>query len=85
MKQLTLGTGFEKYGKTTRREQLLLEMDKVVPWRKLCALIEPVYSNGSEGRPPKALELMLRVYFLQQRFNLSDPGVEEVLYDSRAK
>ena len=84
MKQLTLGTGFEKYGKTTRREQFLLEMDKVVPWRKLCALIEPVYSNGSEGRPPKELELMLRVYFLQQWFNLSDPGVEEALYDSRA-
>ena len=85
MKQLTLGTGFEKYGKTTRREAFLLEMNKIVPWRQLCALIEPVYSNGAEGRPPKALELMLRVYFLQQRFNLSDPGVEEVLYDSRAK
>lgn len=86
MKQLTLGTGFEKYGKTTRREQFLLEMDKVVPWRKLCALIEPVYSNGSEGRPPKELELelMLRVYFLQRWFNLSDPGVEEALYDSPA-
>ena len=49
MKQLTLGTGFEKYGKTTRREQFLLAMDKVVPWHKLCALIAPVYSKGAEG------------------------------------
>ena len=85
MQQQTLG-GFEKYGKTTRRAQFLAEMDQVVPWRELCALIEPVYPKVSEqgGRPPIALERMLRVYFLQLWFNLTDPAVEEALYDSAA-
>jgi IS5 family transposase len=79
--RVTLGTGFEKYSKTTRREKCLTEMDRV-PWGKLCALIAPVYPKAGDGRPPKELEMMLRVYFLQQWFNLSDPGVEEALYDS---
>jgi IS5 family transposase len=85
MKQQTL-TGFEKYGKTTRRAQFLAEMDRVVPWSQLCALIEPVYPKVSEagGRPPIALERMLRIYFLQVWFNLSDPAVEEALYESAA-
>jgi transposase, IS5 family len=62
-------------------------MDRIVPWRELCAVIEPVYpkGGGSEGgRPPIPLERMLRVYFLQVWFNLSDPAVEESLYDSAA-
>ena len=80
--QLTLGTGFEKYSKTTRREKFLTEMDRIVPWGELCALIAPVYPKAGDGRPTKELEMMLRVYFLQQWFNLSDPGVEEALYDS---
>jgi IS5 family transposase len=87
MKQMTLGsTGFEKYGKTTRRAQFLAEMDQVVPWAELCALIEPVYPKASPegGRPAVPLERMLRIYFLQQWFNLSDPGVEEALHDSLA-
>jgi transposase, IS5 family len=85
MKQQTLG-GFEKYGKTTRRAQFLAEMERVVPWAELCAVIEPVYPKaGAEGgRPRIPLERMLRVYFLQQWFNLSDPAVEEALYDSAA-
>ncbi len=85
MKQMNLGGGsFEKYGKTTRRAQFLAEMDRVVPWAELCAVVEPYYPKGSPtgGRPPLSLELMLRVYFLQQWFNLSDPAVEEALYDS---
>jgi IS5 family transposase len=83
MQQQTL-TGFEKYGKTTRRAQFLAEMDRVVPWAVLCAVIEPFYPKTSPegGRPPLPLERMLRVYFLQQWFNLSDPAVEEALYDS---
>ena len=81
--QLTLaGTGFEKYTKTTRRAQFLAEMDRVVPWRELCARIEPVYPKPGNGRPPVGLERMLRMYFLQHWFNLSDPAVEEALYDS---
>ena len=81
-KQMTLGTGFEKYSKTTRRERFLTEMDRIMPWGELCALIEPMYPKAGDGRPPKELEMMLRVYFLQQWFNLSDPGAEEALYDS---
>ena len=81
-KQMTLGTGLEKYSKTTRREKFLTEMDRIAPWCELCALIEPVYPKAGDGRPPKELEMMLRVYFLQQWFNLSDPGAEEALYDS---
>lgn len=84
MKQLTLGGGFEKYAKPTRREQFLADMDRVVPWRKLRKVIEPVYPKGAGGEPAKELELMLRIYLLQQWFNLSDPGVEEAVYDSRA-
>jgi len=86
MKQQTL-SGFEKYGKTTRRAQFLAQMDQVLPWSTLCSLIEPVYPKGGSsegGRPPMPLERMLRIYFLQLWFNLSDPAVEEALYDSAA-
>ncbi|MGA2001121.1 MAG: IS5 family transposase, partial [Terriglobales bacterium] len=84
MKQPTLATmtGFERYTKKTRRAQFLEEMEQVVPWRKLCALIEPHYPKAGNGRPPVGVERMLRIYFLQQWFNLSDPAVEEALYDS---
>ena len=83
MKQTTFATaGFERYAKPTRRAAFLTEMDRVVPWRDLGALIEPLYPKPGNGRPPKPLEQMLRIYFLQQWFDLSDPGVEEALYDS---
>jgi IS5 family transposase len=75
-------TGFERYRKKTRRAQFLEEMEQVVPWAKLCALIEPHYPKVGGGRPPVGVERMLRIYFLQQWFNLSDPAVEEALYDS---
>ena len=82
---MTLSTsGFDRYGKTTRRAAFLAEMDRVVPWRELCALIKPFYPKAGNGRPPVGLERMLRIYFLQQWFNLSDPAVEEALYDSLA-
>jgi IS5 family transposase len=85
MKQMTLAaSGFEKHVKATRRAQFLAEMERVVPWAELCTLIEPVYSKGTTGRPPVGLERMLRIYFLQQWFNLSDPAAEEALYDSIA-
>ena len=85
MKQLTLAAvGFERYAKTTRRALFLAEMERVVPWAALCELIEPVYPKPGNGRPPVGVERMLRIYFLQQWFNLSDPAVEEALYDSAA-
>jgi IS5 family transposase len=75
-------TGFERYTKKTRRAIFLEEMEQVVPWQQLCALIEPHYPKSGNGRPPVGVERMLRIYFLQQWFNLSDPAVEEALYDS---
>lgn len=86
MKQQTLG-GFERYGKTTRRAKFLAEMERIMPWQELAAAIEPVYPMGggaAGGRPPVPLERLLRIYFLQLWFNLSDPAVEEALYDSVA-
>jgi len=72
--------------KVTRREQFLAEMDAVVPWTRLLALIAPHYPKAGPkgGRPPMPLETMLRVYFLQQWYALSDPMAEEMLYDSDA-
>jgi IS5 family transposase len=82
MKQRTLAmmTGFERYSKKTKRALFLEEMEQVVPWHELCALIEPHYPKAGNGRPPIGVERMLRIYFLQQWFNLSDPGVGEALY-----
>src|SRR5690242_400498 len=83
MKQRTLA-GLERYGKTTRRAQFLSDMDRIVPWAELKAVVEPFYPKMSDvgGRPPIPLERMLRIYFLQLWFNLSDPAVEESLYES---
>ena len=85
-KQITLATaGFERYSKTTRRAQFLDEMNQVIPWNRLCQIVERHYPvGGGPGRPPIGVERMLRMYFLQHWFNLSDPGVEEALYDSNA-
>src|SRR2546422_2179028 len=84
MKQRTLAmmTGFEQYTRKTRRAIFLEEMEQVVPWRELCALVAPHYPQPGKGRRPVGVERMLRIYFLQQWFNLSDPAVEEALYDS---
>ncbi len=75
-------TGFEQYTRKTRRTIFLEEMEQVVPWRELCALVAPHYPKPGNGRRPVGVERMLRIYFLQQWFNLSDPAVEEALYDS---
>jgi len=80
MTQLTLAAvGCERYAKPTRRAAFLAEMERVVPWPALCVLIEPFYPKPGNGRPPVGVERMLRIYFLQQWFNLSDPAVEEAL------
>lgn len=71
--------------KVTKREQFLAEMNAVIPWAQLAAVIAPHYPRATgRGRPPMPLVRMLRIYFLQQWFNLSDPGAEEALYDSEA-
>lgn len=70
--------------KVTRREQFLAEMDAVIPWARLRAVIAPHYPKAGNGRRPRDLDMMLRIYFLQQWFALSDPQAEEMLYDSEA-
>jgi IS5 family transposase len=84
MKQISLFVSAARgqKGKLTKREQFLSEMDQVIPWARLVKLIEPHYPKPGKGRPPTPLERMLRVYFLQQWYNLSDPAAEEALYDS---
>lgn len=86
MRQITLASqvGFEKYGRKSKRELFLETMGNIVPWGGLEAMIEPHYPKVGNGRHPVGLSVMLRVYFLQQWFNLSDPGVEEALYESPA-
>jgi IS5 family transposase len=70
--------------KVTRRERFLGEMEQVVPWARLCAVIEPYYPKGQRGRPPIGIERMLRIYFLQQWYGLADEALEDALYDSQA-
>lgn len=77
-------TGFERYSRVTKRAAFLAEMDRLIPWSRLCKLIGKHYPTGEGGRPAIGLERMLRIYFLQHWFNLSDPAVEEALYDSSA-
>lgn len=86
MKQRTFGAAnFEKYGRQTRKGKFLEEMNVVIPWQELVEAVEPYYPQPQgAGRRPVGIERMLRIHFLQHWFSLSDPGVEEALYDSRA-
>jgi transposase, IS5 family len=85
MKQMTLAAaGFERDAETTRPAVFLAETERVVRWPTRCGLIEPFYPKAGNGGPAVGVERMLRIYFLQQWFNLSDPAVEEALYDSLA-
>jgi IS5 family transposase len=82
MQQTTFASvAWEKKGKITRRERFLAEMDAVIPWTRLLALIEPHYPKAGNGTQPKPMEQMLRIYFMQNWFNLSDPQAEDSLYD----
>ncbi|MGA9673606.1 MAG: IS5 family transposase [Terracidiphilus sp.] len=84
MRQITFANqaSFEKYARPSRREQFLSTMESVVPWTELESLIEPYYPKAGNGRQPIGLSIMLRIYFLQHWFNLSDPGAEDALYES---
>lgn len=79
MKQHSLGLG--QTSKRTRRREFLEEMDRVVPWSDVVALVAPYMPEGKRGRPPFAVEVMLRIHFMQQWFTLSDPAMEEALHD----
>jgi transposase, IS5 family len=79
MKQHSLG--LRQTSKRTRRREFLDEMERVVPWSDLVALVAPYMPEGKRGRPPFAVEVMLRIHFMQQWFTLSDPAMEEALHD----
>lgn len=82
MKQMSLAaTGFELATKRTRKREFLDEMNLVIPWSELLALIAPHAPAGKTGRPPFATEVMLRIHLLQQFFGHSDPAMEEALHD----
>lgn len=86
MKQISFSSA-EYAGKKrqTRREKFLGDMERVVPWARLIALIEPHYPlSGRVGRPPIGVPRMQRMYFLQQWYGLSDEGLEDAIYDSQA-
>jgi hypothetical protein len=72
---------YDNKKKKTRREKFLQEMDKVIPWKHLIQIIERYYPKAGNGRQPMPLERMLRIYFNQQRNGLSDPAMENALYD----
>lgn len=75
---------YESKKRKTRREKFLEEMDKVIPWRELLEIVEESYPKGGNGRQPLPLERMLRIYFMQQWYGLSDPAMEDALYDSES-
>jgi len=80
MKQAALNLNLQL--KKTRKQVFLEQMESVVPWGELVSLIAPYYPEGRTGRPPFSLHTMLRVHFLQQWFNLSDPAMEEAFFDT---
>ena len=85
MKQISFSEAeFAAKRRVTRRERFLADMEQVIPWRDVLAIIEPHYPKGKHGRPPIGLERMLRVYLVQQWYGLSDEGVEDAITDSQA-
>ena len=68
----------------TKREKFLELMDEIIPWDEWAGIVTPFYPSGKRGRPPKGIELMLRMYLVQIWFNLSDEGTEDAIYDSYA-
>ena len=83
MNQISLSqTGFELASKRTRKRVFLEQMEQCTPWESLIALIEPHAPSGHTGRPPFAVDVLLRIHFMQQWFGLSDPAMEEALHDT---
>ena len=74
--------GFEKFARKSKRELFLDRMEQVMPWGELLALVESHDLSADSSQPPVGLPILLRTYFIQQWFNLSDPGAEEALYES---
>ena len=75
---------YQSRTKKTRNQRFLEQMDAVLPWKAFLSELEPFYPRGAKGRPPVGLEVMLRIYFMQQWFGHSDPGMEDALHDNIA-
>ena len=85
MKQYTLtDIEYSRRKKKTRREEFLDTMNRMIPWDHWIDLIKPYYPSGKRGRPTRGIETMLRMYLMQNWFNLSDAGLEDAIYDSYA-
>lgn len=85
MKQQTFSDiEYSNRRKKTKREEFLDSMDEMIPWDHWVGIIRPYYPSGKRGRPPKSIEAMLRMYLMQNWFNLSDAGIEDAIYDSYA-
>lgn len=85
MKQQTFSDiEYSNRKRKTKREVFLASMDEIIPWKYWVDMIRPYYPSGKRGRPPKDIEVMLRMYLMQNWFNLSDEGIEDEIYDSYA-
>jgi len=82
MKQISFGSlAYEQKKVTTKKERFLQQMNHIIPWGRLLNIIKPHYPKAGLGRPPMPMKSMLKIYFLQQWYALSDPAAEESLYD----
>jgi IS5 family transposase len=82
MKMISFASlAYENKKKKTRREKFLEEMNQVIPWAELLQVIQEYYPKAGNGRQPMPMERMLRIYFMQQWYGLSDPAMEDALYD----
>lgn len=85
MRQQTLrDIEYSNRKRKTKREIFLESMEEIIPWKSWVEMIRPYYPMGKRGRPPKEIETMLRMYLMQNWFNLSDEGIEDAIYDSYA-
>ena len=84
-KQITLSAFNDELAKVrTKKKEFLAQMDRIIPWGEWKALIQPYYYKGERGNKPYELELMLRLFILQNLYNLSDEGTVGEVIDSRA-
>ena len=72
---------YEAKKRVTRREKFLARMERLIPWEQLEARIRPFYPKAGRGRRPYPLSTMLRIHCVQLFYNLSDPGMEDLLYE----
>lgn len=85
MKQQTFSDiEYSNRKRKTKREEFLDSMDEIIPWDRWVEIISTYYPSGKRGRPPKGIETMLRMYLMQNWFNLSDAGIGDAIYDSYA-